>query len=170
MQVNESVGSTIEDIDPDLFSHLMEEADPSEKCHIDLDATREKYIEETGRGSASSSQMASTPQKEAAKEQGTESQEGQIREEWYFDYDVMRWKTRSPQPPRASKVVESSDTATRMSSKDTQIEEEWYFDDDVMRWKTRPRHPGAETSGKQTITRFEAGRLFEEERQSHEVS
>jgi hypothetical protein len=63
-------------------------------------------------------------------------------EEWYFDDDVMRWKTRKRQGQNhaASPSVEAN-----IDEGESEEDNEMYFDDNIMRWSTRPKQTAQPT-------------------------
>jgi len=69
------------------------------------------------------------------------------KEEWYFDQDEMKWKSRMVDPKaviaeQKTQVSKRSNTTTTLeidTSETEEVQEEYYFDQDEMKWKTRPK-------------------------------
>lgn len=163
VDVDEEAGSTLDELD-EMFSGIYLDEDGKLKAEYrkttpseiwlkkygddwDADDNREDQRQHIVARSSPTQDHGAQPEAEfQAKSLPAKAEEP--KDEMYFDYDTMRWKTRPKLPE--SKVAENArfkkdanvvpSTAEPVDrSSNNEIVEEMFFDNDTMRWKTRTK-------------------------------
>jgi hypothetical protein len=139
---DDSVGYTMDDIPEEFYNMFKNEYEQTENKNDEfmdpMPLDKEQW--EIQKKAKAAVAMRERKKREFEKQESSieEASYKESDEEWYFDDDVMRWKTRKRQEQNhaASPRVESNvDKGENESEEDIEM----YFDDDLMRWSTRPK-------------------------------
>jgi pentatricopeptide repeat protein len=150
VEIDEESGTNMDDLDP-YFYQMFKDDDPALK-RGNPDAT----VEELPADDAAWDLSSRMPQNLRIEEKAENPE--LPTEEWYFDMDDSRWKTRLVEAKKEGNVrsthiglgSQMSPVHKEIMEQDTisaQHDEEWYFDQDESKWKTRSRGPATLVSG-----------------------
>ena len=151
---DDTVGQNMEDIDDTFFKMFRD--DYKEKMDNDptidpmlLNKVEWEALKEAKAADASRERMKQKTNDASTIEEATYRESD---EEWYFDDDARRWKTRkrqvvassasiSIQSGGVSESIEPLEADKTLTSRHKHEEDdtELYFDDEIRRWKTRPK-------------------------------
>jgi pentatricopeptide repeat protein len=89
-------------------------------------------------------------EKQLIKEEKQMETSMEAKEEWYFDQEDMKWKSKMVYPGESEKqhINEEKEIETSMEAK-----EEWYFDQEDLKWKSKMVYPGKVASAPKPVVK-----------------
>jgi pentatricopeptide repeat protein len=155
---DDSVGYTMDDIPEEFYNMFKDEYEEAqnknnymfkgEKAHNKDDNVDPRLLDkeqwEIVQRKKAAVAMRERKKREFGKNESSieEASYKESDEEWYFDDDVMRWKTRKRQ---GQNHATSPSVEANIDEGESEEDNEMYFDDNIMRWSTRPKQTAQPT-------------------------